>query len=289
MKVGCVITLYYPDLGLLSKLLAAIICQVDVVCIVDNTPDADFQLKELLSRYNSLIYKLFCRNLGIAEAQNRGVEILRKEDVDFVLFLDQDSIPPDNMVKQLLESYLLLSDNGILVGGVGPRPFNREDGVLYQGVVNKSKSNRAFTPVLDIISSASLIPMSVFLQIGGMESSLFIDFVDQEFCWRASQKGYKFYICESILLNHKVGDGDRSFLFRKIRTTPPFRIYFIFRNYLILFRRNYVPLYWKYSVGIKCLVKIFYFPLFVSPRIEYVKSIWRGLKDGIKNKASIIG
>ena len=288
MKVGSVITLYYPNLDLLSKLLSAIIWQVDVACIVDNTPEVDFRVRELLCQYENLIYRAFGRNLGIAEAQNQGVEILRGEDVDFVLFLDQDSIPPKNMVKQLLESYLLLSNKGILVGGVGPRPFNREDGALYQGLVNKSNSKRTFTPVLDIISSASLIPMDLFQKIGGMESSLFIDFVDQEFCWRASRKGYKFYICELVLLNHKVGDGDRSFLFRKIRITSPFRIYFIFRNYLILLRRNYVPIYWKCSVGVKCFVKMFYFPLFVSPHFKYIKSIWKGIKDGIRNKVSEI-
>lgn len=288
MKIGSIVTLYYPDVTLLSTLMQIIAWQVDLVCVVDNTPNTTFNVKDLFSSYENLTYIPFGKNVGIAEAQNRGIKFLKKEAVDFVLFLDQDSIPPQNMVKQLMESYLFLSGKGVHVGGVGPRPYNREDGTLYQGFVNKGHPDKMFTPVLDIISSASLVPMKLFDQVGGMESSLFIDFVDQEFCWRASREGYKFFICESIRLNHKVGDGDRSFFFRKIRITSPFRIYFIFRNYLILCRRNYVPFYWKCTVGIKSFVKLFYFPFFVAPRFEYVKAIWRGVKDGIRNKASVI-
>ena len=109
MKIGSIVTLYYPDVTLLSTLMQIIARQVDLVCVVDNTPNTTFNVKELFSSYENLTYIPFGKNVGIAEAQNRGIKFLKKEAVDFVLFLDQDSIPPQNMVKQLIESYLFLS------------------------------------------------------------------------------------------------------------------------------------------------------------------------------------
>lgn len=37
-----------------------------------------------------------------------------------------------------------------------------------------------------IISSYSLVPLRNFLIVGNMDERLFIDFVDDDWCWRAS-------------------------------------------------------------------------------------------------------
>ncbi len=289
MKIGSIITLYYPNLDLLKSLIAQISNQVDYIYIGDNTPiSSNSDLNILLGSFSdiSIEYKSFKENLGIAEAQNRGIDFFKRLEFDFILFLDQDSIPSIDLVSGLIDTHHTLTKQGVKIGGLGPRPFNRENKKPYVGMINRGNTNNDITYVSDIISSASLIPMSVVIDVGGMESGLFIDFVDQEFCWRAGSKGYKFCICENILLEHKLGDGDRSFLFRKIRTTSPFRIYFIFRNYLLLVRRKYIPIYWKISVGCKCLIKIFYFPIFLTPRMKYLKSIFAGIKDGVLNRPS---
>jgi rhamnosyltransferase len=117
-----------------------------------------------------------------------------------------------------------------------------------------------------------------------LDDSLFIDGVDHEWCWRASFKlQLRFFIIESVILSHMLGEGDRHFLIRKVAIPTPFRTYFQFRNYFKLVKRNYVPIYWKFSNGFKYIIKYFYFSLMVKPRMEYFKMINKGIIDGLRN------
>lgn len=117
-----------------------------------------------------------------------------------------------------------------------------------------------------------------------MDGSLFIDGVDHEWCCRCNKimKG-RFFIAENEHLSHQLGEGDRCFLWKKVAIPTPFRTYYQFRNYFILICRGYVPLYWKISNGIKYIIKAFYYPIFISPRKEYLKNIYGGIRDGIKS------
>ena len=74
--------------------------------------------------------------------------------------------------------------------------------------------------------------------------------------------------------SRKIGNKD-------ISISSEFRIYYQFRNYIWLFRRSYVPFWWKFRHFFKYAVKAVYFPLFVKPRIVYAKQIARGIKDGL--------
>ena len=240
----------------------------------------------LLNLYPNTYYHSFNKNLGIAEAQNRGIIYFQKKGFDFVLFMDQDSLAPNNLVSSLLADYNRLKEIGIPIGGIGPRPFNRGEGKPYIGAVKKGKLILPkITEVGEIISSASLIPIPHFKQVGGMESSLFIDGVDHEWCWRAKKiGGWRFFISESVQLSHQVGEGDRPFIFRKVAIPTPFRTFYQFRNYFRLVHRGYVPLYWKVSNGFKYSIKFFYYPLCVPPRISYMKQILKGIYAGITGK-----
>lgn len=198
-------------------------------------------------------------------------------------FLDQDSISPANIINELLLQYDYLCSNFMTVGAIGPRAFNRCENKEYRGNVKKGKKiNNEITEVSELISSASLIAISNFEKVGLMDETLFIDGVDHEWCWRANLRmGGRFFIVETIKLSHHLGEGDRHFLWKKVPIPTCFRTYYQYRNYFILLRRNYVPIYWKVSNGIKYMVKLFYYPLCVPPRLLYIKNIWKGIRDGI--------
>ena len=271
MKIGCVLVMYNPQRELLTASLNALNEQVDEIFLGDNSVNMPDFITTLLNLYPNTYYHSFNKNLGIAEAQNRGIIYFQKKGFDFVLFMDQDSLAPNNLVSSLLADYNRLKEIGIPIGGIGPRPFNRGEGKPYI--------------VGEIISSASLIPIPHFKQVGGMESSLFIDGVDHEWCWRAKKiGGWRFFISESVQLSHQVGEGDRPFIFRKVAIPTPFRTFYQFRNYFRLVHRGYVPLYWKVSNGFKYSIKFFYYPLCVPPRISYMKQILKGIYAGITGK-----
>lgn len=281
-KVGCILVLYNPNWSLATKVIKSIYSQVDILYVIDNSPQESInKLPDLVN----LKYHYLGGNKGIAYAQNIGINLLKADNLDFCFFLDQDSIVEDGMVNNLLKHYEELNGKGICVGAIGPRPINRQQGKEYRGSVKKGIAfDENTTEVTELISSASLIPAKHFEVVGGMDESLFIDGVDHEWCWRCSYLiNARFFISEKNHLSHQLGEGDREFLWRKVAIPTPFRTYFQFRNYFILSKRRYVPLYWKLSNGIKYCIKMFYFPLFIPPRREYIKQILRGIYDGLKD------
>lgn len=285
MEIGCILVTYNPDFTLLLKSLKSIEGQVDELCLLDNSTNELIinQMEQLPTQYT---YMKMSNNVGIALAQNIGLEYFLRKNYDFIIFMDQDSIAPDNLVEQLMLDYEYLKEREINVGGVGPRPINRQNNKEYKGSIKKGISlSEGITEVTELINSASLIPLSNFQKVGLMEASLFIDAVDHEWCWRARKLiSARFFISEKVKLSHQLGEGDRFLLGRQVAISSSFRMFFQYRNYLLLLRRGYVPLYWKLLNGFKYTVKFFYYPLCVSPRKEYLRQILRGIKAGILGK-----
>ena len=281
-KIGCVVVLYNPNWEVTHKVLDSVYQQVDTVFIADNSHN----MQEFnFSVYGNIVYHFIGKNKGIAAAQNIGIKYFEQKGYDFIIFFDQDSIPPINLVEHLYMKYKLLYNKGIKVGGIGPRSYNRAENKEYRGSIKKGKELYPnITEVTEIISSASFIPIENFSVVGYMEEELFIDGVDHEWCWRAIERGkLRFFIIEDILLSHQLGEGDRFFLFRKVAIPTPFRTYYQFRNYFRLVKRGYVPLYWKVANTFKYIIKYFYYPIFISPRNQYFIQINRGIRDGLKD------
>lgn len=286
-KIGAVVVLYNPDFTVTGNALSSLAGQVDRVCVVDNSSSDH---AEELNRFPSVEYKPLLKNIGIAAAQNVGIRYFMELGYDFVLFSDQDSIAPDQVVSKLLENYQALVNAGIKVGAVGTRAINRQTGRPY---ADKSKlitsfSKAAFenpsdlTEYYSVRSSISLISTISLLDVGGFDESLFIDGVDHEWCWRAWHKSlWRSFIVEDAKISHQLGEGDKKMASRSIAIASPFRVYYQFRNYLWLCRRDYVPMFWKKKNGMKYLMKLFYFPICVAPRAMYLKRIVHGVISGL--------
>lgn len=276
--------LYNPDQVLLRDVLEAAKKQVDLVFIADNSTNQS-DLSQLYSM-DGVDYQKMPGNVGIAAAQNVGIAFLLDRGYTHVFFLDQDSVIEPCLVKHLIEDLDELTSQGILVGGVGPRAVNRKTQKEYIGAINKGRPfNKHITEVTELISSGTLSELDHFKTVGLFDESLFIDVVDQEWCWRAAwcQK-LRFFVSERAHMSHYFGEGDHWFLVNVHKPTA-FRIYYQYRNYVILLRKKYVPFYWKLSNGIKFSVKFVYFPLAFSPGWEYFKRMCKGLRDGLSYKA----
>ena len=177
MTVGCVLVLYNPNVGILRQCLKVLNSQVDMIAIVDNsTKSVNYSFDS-----TNYVYYSMNGNYGIAAAQNKGIEILKNYNIDYLLFLDQDSIAPENLVEQLVEEAKKLKATSVTLGGIGPRPLNRQSNKEYRGSVKKGKKySNTLTEVRELISSGTLIPFENFSSVGLMDSALFIDGVDHE-------------------------------------------------------------------------------------------------------------
>ena len=285
--IGAIVVLYNPDFSVTSKALESLMRQVDRICVVDNSSsDHSGELKQ----YQNIEYIPLGKNAGIAAAQNVGIAYFIQQKYDFVAFSDQDSIAPEGVIGKLHDAYVALQNYGYKVGITGTRAINRQTGKPYPpkskefAVISRRAVGYAsdLTESYSVRSSISLISTISLVELGGFDESLFIDGVDHEWCWRAWHRAQlRSFIVEDALISHQLGEGDKKLASKEIAIASPFRVYYQFRNYLWLCRRDYVPSFWKKKHLMKYAVKFFYFPLCVSPRMKYAKNIVRGIYDGL--------
>lgn len=252
-----------------------------VLILVDNTPGQDLQI----SNTENLIYIPLGENKGIAEAQNIGIDAAYNSGCTHVIFFDQDSLIPDEYIDKMLTEYKRISSHNSKLFLLGPTVNNGRTGEEYKSNIHKDyPTNYDFIPRREIISSGSCVEMTKIKKIGKLDSLLFIDFVDFEWCWRANAKGYQNGITPNISLTHFVGQKEYKFFNQYIIISSDFRYFYQTRNYLWLIRRNYVPKQWKINNGIKRIIYPLTFPFKVRDWFKIYSYILKGFWAGIKSK-----
>lgn len=260
-----VVILYNPNLKKLQYLFESIYFQINAIVFVDNspTPQAQTDNQNWLKNLNqsNCHYVSLGDNLGIATAQNKGIEYAKNNGFDFVLLLDQDSVLPNNMVQNLFLSYQVLTHTEKKIAVVAPC-FIDEKTQQYSKIFKRSRylpkkiipTGEKVIEVDYAIASGSLIHLDVFSQVGGLNDSLFIDWVDIEWCYRARQYGFKSYVIPQAIMQHSLGDEIIQDL--NISLHSDFRNYFIVRNSL------YLALYSKLPMNFR-IIQLFKTPLYV--------------------------
>lgn len=291
MTYAIVVT-YYPDLISLSALFKSLQLQVDYIVVIDNGSPTMVvrQLDDLASTHGcSLIHNDL--NRGIAEALNQGIAIARRAAAKFVLLLDQDSLPADNMVGFLRAAFDLKQKQGLRVAAVGPShtdikghsisPFVKLKGLRLQRVSCKAHEILA---VDHLITSGSLICLDALSVIGGMESALFIDYVDTEWCLRAKANGYELYGIADAKMDHDLGDGIVRLMGRELPIHSSFRYYYFIRNGIWLLRQPGISLQWRLMDARRLFMVYLVYSFFVGKRFENWKMMTRGLWHGLIGK-----
>lgn len=289
-NVGAVMVLFEPDWKVTAEAIASLAPQVKLLCIIDNTPDADNS--DRFTGYDNILYIPLKKNSGIAAAQNIGIRHLSDNGYQFILFSDQDTLAPSGIVQGLIKDYHLLKDRGYNIGLIGPTPVNKSTGQPYDNPVRVIRhlecGSRGFTECRFIISSFSLVPTAHFRTAGLYHESLFIDFVENEWCFRLKLTlGLSAYISRQLEVRHSLGVS-RTFLGKQINVSSPFRLYFQIRNYFWVRQLDYVSSEWLRQVKAKLIAKLFYYPIIPRQRLAYLRSITRGLRDGLYSKPDFL-
>lgn len=254
--------------------------------IVDNTPEEhNDELSQFEGFFSNLKVIRLQKNLGIAKAQNLGVDCLRDHCSFFILF-DQDSAPASGMIEALHNKFNELVMKGYKPGAVGPLIINKVTRQPYVARVKSGtylKDEVRIKEMPQLMSSGTFFSKESWQTIGPLDENLFIDGVDLEWCWRGRKKnGYRFFVLDDTCLYHSIGEDKKLLGVFKIKAPAPERCYYLYRNYFYLIKRSYVPLYWKLSSGIKYIIKLLLFPLLLRPGKKYLSNIWRGIGAGFR-------
>ncbi|MET4654172.1 rhamnosyltransferase [Exiguobacterium sp. PvP048] len=279
MKIMAGIVTYNPLINTLAQNINSIINQVEKLVIIDNDSENINEIELLIKKYKKAIFIIKNdENLGIATALNLLMNHAFENQIKWVLTLDQDSISPENIIKEY-EKYLEIERIAV----ISPKVFDRNIGFI-EAQDNKIIEKESFIYVKNAITSASLNNVMVWKEVKGFDDDLFIDLVDFEYCERVLKKGYFVIKVNNVILNHEIGNSEvKKTLFgsHTVQNHNKHRKYYISRNLIYLSgkSKNKNEKIKKILSVVKLSLKTI---LLENEKKEKFLYILKGIKDGIK-------
>lgn len=273
MNICAGIVLFNPELGRLNENIENIKEQVPLLILVDNGSNNLNDIKKLINDLPNIVLLKNEKNLGIACALNTILKYAQRENYEWVLTLDQDSVVNDNLIE-IYNSFL-------------GKQQSKNVGCLTCNIIDRnfeSKQNTtAFKEIDYCITSGSLMNINITLSIGGFDESMFIDKVDCDICINLRKHGYRIIKISYNGLLHEIGHARQINLgFRKweLYNHNSMRRYYMCRNASYLLRKYHN--YYVLKIFMKEIFQFFLVLLFEKNKIEKaIKSI-KGFIDGFK-------
>ncbi len=192
MKICAGIVLYEPESQRLKENVEAIISQVDKVFLIDNGSKNIDEIKKLFDFENKITFILNEENEGIAKALNQLCNTALKEDFDYIVTLDQDSVAGENMVEEM--HHYIQEDIGV----IAPRVMDD-----YEEQINED------LPLIEEIerpvTSGCITSLKVWEELGGFDEKMFIDCVDFDFDTRVLKAQKRIIRVNRAVLHHRLG------------------------------------------------------------------------------------
>jgi rhamnosyltransferase len=274
-----VIVIYNPD-EFIEDRIEFLSKESDFLVIVVNQTDLFGDFKNKICNADFLILG---ENIGLAKALNIGIRrCLEDIECKSVVFFDQDSTPSLNSIRILERK--LESISSVRIASIGLNIVDVKE--KYQKYNEDYISeNFNYEEVDVVITSGSLIPVEVLRDVGIMDESLFIDYIDYEWCLRAKSKGYKIIKLTNVNLYHNMGDQlIEIFGIKKPYHNNEKRHFYIVRNQLILINRPYIPMYWKCIHFIKLFYRVPVYIFFSKNKMKTFVAIKEAFFDYFKNR-----
>jgi rhamnosyltransferase len=284
-EICAVVVTYFPAAGCAEN-LAALAPQVGKVLVVDNGSDAATlaPVEVAVQRLGATVVRLGS-NLGIATALNKGLEFAREQGFRWLATFDQDSQCTPGMIEEMgrvLESLPQPDRTAI----ISPSYVDRALGfTVRQG--RSEAAGEGWQILRTTMTSGNLVNVEIATAVGGFDDSLFIDYVDHEFCLRLRSHGYRIVQSTRATLLHSLGTMERRrFLFRLVAPThhSAVRRYYQSRNRYLLWRQ-----YWRHEVQWvaadmrRFVFEAMYVVFYEKQSRAKLAMVLRGLRDGIKN------
>lgn len=282
---GCVVC-FRTTAASLKSLLDVLEPQVGQILLIDNSPEFSGRLPQLANSY--ITYLPMPANVGTAGAMNEAWRLAAEAGVEYMISFDYDSRPGPGLVDGLMASLAKLADAGVRVAAIGPRKIDPRTGrplrLLLPVTFFKryASSDAKHTVEVDhIISSGCLIGAEAFRDIGPYRPSLFLDYVDIEWCLRARAKGYAIVCDPSLSMLHVIGEQVVRVGRWSVWIHQPMRTGLLIRNHFLLWREPAVSAAWLLVDLRQVLLKIVVQLCAGPERRNRLRWIWRGLSDGL--------
>lgn len=268
-KICAGIVTYQPDLERLRENIAAIHPQVDGLVIVDNGSADLAGIRALCGEFGAVAVIANPENQGIAKALNQIFGWAEEQGADWVLTLDQDSVADAQLIPAY-RSWPVTPQVGILTCGIRDRNLGEE------------LDRAADCPTEEVrkcITSGSLTRMEAYRKSGGFDEKLFIDGVDDDFCYAVAEQGYTILRINRPLLLHELGHCEEHLVLGvrlAVFNHSPLRKYYITRNDVYLIHKHKLDPVRGYFVVYRRFLTVL---LFEKQKGEKFRAMAKGLRD----------
>jgi GT2 family glycosyltransferase len=207
------------------------------IVVVDNG-SANGSLADIRREFPAAVAIENGRNLGFAAGNNRGIEYLMKQGVDYVLLLNDDATCERTLLSQLIAQAEAEPDIGVL----GPTIFyadhpgtivwsaggavDRLGRARHLGANEGANGTPPSAREVDYVTGcAFLIRREVIETVGMLDERFFAYWEEAEWCARVRAAGYRVIHLPSARVWHGIKQEDRE--------TSPFYQYLMTRNRLL--------------------------------------------------------
>lgn len=232
MKLAIGIIVFNPDEDVKSR-INQYSKVTNSIFIYDNT-----EMYHPISEYLSENYNFYFnnkKNLGLSKAINFFYELCRKNDIDILLTMDQDSDFSNESIKKMLIKIESDKDDEYLIYCPNYRKnyFDKEK----NRIPASTKINLAVErDVFFSMTSGSFYKINQLDFVFPL-NDLFIGYVDYEVCFKVLSAGKKIRMIGDIVFDQTVGQNiSNNFYnrFFKVLNHTPERYYYMFRNNFFL-------------------------------------------------------
>ncbi|MEM9649102.1 MAG: glycosyltransferase family 2 protein [Bacteroidota bacterium] len=285
-----IITINYNESGVTLELLQSIrelsYPNYEVI-VVDNASPKDNPdiIKDQFPEVNLIKSK---ENLGFAGGNNLG---LKQAKGDFLLFINNDTIVPENFIEPLVET--LEGDETIgmvspkikfhwdpsLIQYAGYTPMNRwtirNNSIGYHQKDDGNYDQPGETQ--SIHGAAMMVPKRIVEEVGAMTEVYFLYYEEHDWAEMVKRAGYKIYYQPKSYILHKESVSTGKF--------SPLKTYYISRNRILFARRNFKPFPLFVSMLFQGLVSIpkNMVTFLVKREFEHLKAFWNAVSWNLTN------
>lgn len=269
MKILAVVVTYYPDKELLTSNIEAFVQDVDHILIWENTPES---VKKQY-RYINHIKVEYCSDNknSISRALNYAWQYAKTHQYDYLLTMDQDS----KWVN--FSSFVKYVNN------------EKNNHAIYSPYIYGTPLENSINYIDWAITSGMLIPISIIDELGGYNERFAIDGIDMDFCIRAKLNNIPVIALKDYRMIQRFGTPQKktfllfSFFCYNYAASRYYEIYCSHLYFLINYRLS--P-HMCIRLLETCILKIpFKLIMYEDNKVEKIKSILRGVRDGYRMKA----
>lgn len=263
--IGAVVVLYNPTKEEIEN-INTYINQVSFMVIMDNSDnDNSLLVQKLLFNYPHYKYYSQQKNLGLCNALNIGVQILKEQGCDWALLFDADSKLGSDVLAVYKEAI---------------RKFGKEPIALFSPVhmFDRSKNHpyKGYKELDWTMTSGCLFDIEIFIKQNGFFDELFVDGLDMDYCFKSNENGYKVIECGAAVIKHNPAETKSLFGF-KYGVASPFRYYMQARQLIWCWKR-----YKRNKVFEIYLYKWFKVVFIFPNKREYIQEMMKGTRDGLE-------